>query len=322
MAMYLEGIYGGIGQGMLFSLVAIGIFLTFRILKSPDLTLEGSFALGGAIAMVSLNAGLHFSLVLILAPLGGALAGLLTGLIHTKLKIDLLVSGLLVTMALFSINLYVMNGPTQSAPLSTFVFTPVNQWLVGLGMNPWMAHLTSFIVVGIVIVSLIVTGLTLLFKTSFGLSLRATGSNLVMSQANGVNTDVTKISLLVLANSIIALAGVLVVQQQAGASIQSGSGVLVIGLGSLVLAEAFTPQNASIFKRLCLIVFGASLYFSIVALVILSGVIDTNGTRLLQALIALFALALPKLQYTPQFIKFKSMFKSKRLVVKKVGEQG
>ena len=301
MQMYLEGIYGGIGQGLLFTLVAIGIFLTFRVLKSPDLTLEGSFAFGGAVAMVMLNSGIHFGFVLGLAPLGGALAGLLTGLIHTKLKIDMIVSGLLMTMSLFSVKLFVMDGPNQSAPLSSFVFTPVSEALVSLGLSPWISHLSAFVVVGTIVVSIVIIVLHFLFKTSFGLSLRATGSNSLMSQANGVNTDNTKIALLVIANSLIALSGVLVVQHQAGASVTTGNGILVIGLGALVLGESFTPKNSGILGKLVFVALGSMLYFSIITVVILSGLVSTNATRLLQALLALFALALPKLRYSLAF---------------------
>ena len=296
MGVYLTSIYGGLGQGLLFALVAIGIFLNLRIMKFPDLTCEGSFAFGGAIAMTMLNGGTHWAVVLMVAPLGGAVAGLATALIHTKLKIDGIVAGLLVTMGLFSINLFVMGSSTISAPLSSFVNTPIRLWLVGLGMQPFTALLTSYVIVGAVVCGVVIAGLVLLFKTSFGLSIRATGNNAQMARANGINTDLRKIVMLVLANSIIALSGALVVQQQSGASVNTGVGVLVIGLASLVIGEVMTRKRAGILEKLLFVVLGAFIYFSVRSVVIISGLLTTDATNILTAVMALVALCVPKLR--------------------------
>jgi len=296
---FLSSVYGSLGQGLLFALVAIGIFLNLRVMKAPDLTVEGSFAFGGAIAMTLLSQGHHYALVLLIAPLGGAAAGLATSLIHTKLKIDGIVAGLLVTMALFSINLFVMNGSTISAPLDTFVFTPIRLNLVSSGMAPFDALLWSYIIVGAIVLTIVITSLFLLFKTSYGLSIRATGSNEYMARSNGVNTDSRKIFTLVLSNTIVALAGALVVQQQSGASVNTGVGVLVIGLAGLVIGEVLTRKKAGILERMLFIVLGSFIYFTVVSLIIVSGLMSPDATRLLTALLTLTALCVPKFKEIP-----------------------
>ncbi|MCL2846741.1 MAG: ABC transporter permease [Firmicutes bacterium] len=293
---FLTSIYGALGQGLLHALVAIGIFLNLRVMRKPDLTVEGSFAFGGAIAMTMLAGGSHFAVVLMIAPLGGAAAGMVTGLIHTKLKIDGIISGLLVTMALFSINLFVMGSSNISAPLDTFVNTPIRLWLVGLGMQPFNALLTSYIIVGVIVVALVITALYFLFRTEFGLSIRATGSNEYMARSNGINTDSRKIFVLVLSNAIIALSGALVVQQQSGASVHSGAGILVIGLAALVIGEVITPKKANMLIKLLFVVAGAFIYFSIISVVIISGLMSTDATRLLAAALTLIALCIPKIK--------------------------
>ena len=127
---FITSLYGSLGQGLLYAPVVIGVFMSLRIMKKPDLTVEGTFAFGAAIAMTMLHNGAHFMTTLVAASVGGSVAGLATALIHTKLKIDGIISGLLVTMALFSVNLFVMGGSTISAPLDSFIFAPVRQWLL------------------------------------------------------------------------------------------------------------------------------------------------------------------------------------------------
>lgn len=292
---YIISIYGGLGQGLLYALVAIGIFLTFRMMKFPDLTCEGSFALGGAITMTLLFGGTNPILALIVAPICGGVAGFITGIIHTKLKIDGIVVGLLVTMALYSINIFIMGSSNITAPIQSFIFTPVRLFLAEMvGMEPYIAMLTSYVLIGLLFAALIITALHFLFKTSFGLSIRSTGSNEIMSRANGINTDTSKIVTLVISNALIAFAGALIAQQQSGASVTSGSGILIIGLASLVLGEVFTPKSANILVRLLCITAGSTIYFCTISLVIVSGLMTPDSTKLLTAIITLIALCAPK----------------------------
>lgn len=296
MDIFLTSLYGSLGQGILYAPVVIGVFMSLRIMKRPDLTIEGTFAFGAAIAMTMLHNGAHFTTVLAVSLLGGGIAGLATALIHTKLKVDGIISGLLVTMALFSVNLFVMGGSTISAPLDTFIFAPVRGLLVELGVAPFNALLFSYIIVGAAILIVVIVFLFLLYSTLLGLSIRATGDNEHMACSIGVEVDNRKIISLIISNAITGLAGALVAQQQSGANVNSGAGVLIIGLASLVIGEIITPKNASILTRLSFIVLGSFIYFSCISLVIISGLLSPDWTRLLTALFALSALCIPKLR--------------------------
>ena len=293
---FLTSIYGSLGQGLLYAPVAIGVFMSLRIMKRPDLTVEGTFAFGAVIAMTLLHGGAHFMTALLIAPLGGALAGLATSLIHTKLKIDGIISGLLVTMALFSINLFVMGGSIISAPLDSFIFAPIRERIMTFGMQPFDALLWSYIIVGAITLITVIAVLFFLYSTAFGLSIRATGDNEYMARSNGINTDSRKISSLVISNAITGLAGALVAQQQSGANVNTGTGVLVIGLASLVIGEIITPKSGSMLTRLVFISLGSFIYFTCISLVIVSGLLSPDWTRLLTALFALGALCIPKLR--------------------------
>jgi len=288
--------YGSLGQGLLYAPVAIGVFLSLRIMKKPDLTIEGTFAFGAVIAMTMLHGGAHFMVTLIVALIGGAVAGLTTALIHTKLKIDGIISGLLVTMALFSINLFVMGGSTISAPLDVFIFAPVRERLLTLGIQPFDALLLSYIIVGAITLFVVIVILFFIYNTLFGLSIRATGDNERMACSIGIDIDSRKIISLVISNGITGLAGSLVAQQQSGANVNSGTGVLIIGLASLVIGEIITPKNARILTRLLFIALGSFIYFSCISLVIVSGLLSPDWTRLLTAVFALSALCVPKLR--------------------------
>ena len=293
---FLTSLYGSLGQGLLYAPVVIGVFMSLRIMQKPDLTVEGTFAFGAVIAMTMLYGGAHFMTALIVAPIGGGIAGLATALIHTKLKVDGIISGLLVTMALFSVNLFVMGGSTISAPLDRFIFAPVRDRLLTLGIQPFNALLWSYIIIGAITLVVVVVILFILYSTLFGLSIRATGDNERMACSIGVNTDGRKICSLAISNAITGLSGALVAQQQSGANVNSGTGVLIIGLASLVIGEIITPKNASILTRLLFIVLGSFIYFSCISLVIISGLLSPDWTRLLTALLALLALCMPKLR--------------------------
>ena len=293
---FLTSIFGSLGQGLLYAPVVIGVFMSLRIMKKPDLTVEGTFAFGAAIAMTMLHGGSHFMTTLVVASIGGSAAGLATALIHTKLKIDGIISGLLVTMALFSVNLFVMGGSTISAPLDSFIFAPVMRHLLALGVQSFDALLISYIIVGAITLIIVIAILFFLYSTSFGLSIRATGDNEYMACSIGVNTDSRKIFSLVISNAITGLSGALVAQQQSGANVNSGAGVLIIGLASLVIGEIITPKNGSTLVRLLFISLGSIIYFSCISLVIVSGLLSPDWTRLLTALLALFALCVPKLR--------------------------
>jgi len=294
---FLRTLYGSLGQGLLYAPVAIGVFMSLRIMKKPDLTVEGTFAFGAVIAMTLMYHNVHFMAAIVVAILGGAVAGLATGLIHTKLKVDGIISGLLVTMALFSINLLIMGRSTIAAPLDTFIFAPLNYFLANsFGMANFDALLWSYIIIGLLVLIVILAALALLYKTKFGLSMRSTGDNERMACSNGVNTDSRKISSLVISNAITGLSAALVTQQQAGAEVGIGTGVLIIGLASLVMGEIITPKNRSMLTQFIFISLGSIIYFICITMVVASGLLHSNWQRLLTALLALLALCMPKLR--------------------------
>ena len=296
LSIFLTSLYGSLGQGLLYAPVVIGVFMSLRVMKKPDLTVEGTFAFGAVIAMTMLNNGYHFMTVLVFATIGGSVAGLATALIHTKLKVDGIISGLLVTMALFSVNLFIMGGSTISAPLDRFIFAPVRGRLLGFNMQPFNALLWSYIIVGAITLLVVVVVLFILYSTSFGLSIRATGDNERMACSIGIDIDSRKIFSLVISNSITGLSGALVAQQQSGANVNSGTGVLIIGLASLVIGEIITPKSAGILTRLLFIALGSFIYFTCIAMVVVSGLLSPDWTRMLTALLALGALCVPKLR--------------------------
>jgi len=293
---FLTSMFGGLGQGLLYAPVAIGVFMSLRIMKKPDLTIEGTFLFGAVIAMTMLHNNAHFALTLIVAPLGGALTGLTTALIHTKLKIDAIISGLLVTLALFTVSLLVMGSSNISAPFDSFIFAPVRDQLIAVGLRPFNALLWSQIIVGGIILAVVIAILYFLYNTSFGLSIRATGDNEYMSRSNSVNTDSRKISSLVISNSITGLAGALVAQQQNVANLATGAGTLIIGLASLVIGEVITPKSGSMLTRFLFISVGSIIYFLCISVIIFTGILSSEWTRLLQAAFALIALCIPKLR--------------------------
>ena len=295
-SMFLTSIYGSLGQGLLYAPAVISVFMSLRVMKKPDLTIEGTFAFGAATTMTLLHRGVHFMPALIISSICGNLAGLSTSLIHTKLKIDAIISGLLVTMALFSINLFVMGASTISAPLDTFIFAPVRRWVLAFGVPSFDALLISYIIVGAIVLTIVITVLFFLYNTKFGLSIRATGDNERMACAIGIDTDSRKIISLVISNALTGISGALIAQQQSGANVNSGMGVLIIGLASLVIGEIITPKNASMLTRLLFIALGSFIYFSCITLVIATGLLSPDWTRLLTALLALFALCAPRLR--------------------------
>ena len=296
MDFFLTSLFSSLGQGLLYAPVAIGVFMSLRIMKRPDLTIEGTFAFGAVVAMTLLYNGFHFMVALAVAMLCGGIAGLTTSLIHTKLKIDSIISGLLVTMALFSVNLFVMGGNTVAAPLDRFIFTPVRNQLVAWQIDSLDALFLSHMIVGAATFILIIVCLFLLYNTLFGLSIRATGDNERMACSIGVNTDSRKIASLVISNGLTGLAGALVAQQQSGANVNSGVGVLITGLAALVIGEILTPKNVSIHVRFMFVALGALVYFGCITVVISTGLLSAEWTRMLTALLTLVALCVPKIR--------------------------
>ena len=273
-------------QGVLWALLAIGVFLTFRILDIADLTAEGSFPLGAGIAAVSITNGLSPIVACLLGFLGGAAAGLVSGLLHTKLKIPALLAGIITMTGLYSITSRIMGAPNLSLLGQKTVFT----WAESLGVSKENAVLIAGLLVALIVVTLLV----LFLRTETGLAIRATGDNLAMSEANGINTDTMKIIGYMISNGCIALSGSLLAQNNGFADLNSGIGTIVIGLASIIIAEVLF-RNQPLLLRLLTIILGAVIYRFILALVFELNV-QPSDSKLASALVLVICLSFPQIQ--------------------------
>lgn len=273
-------------QGVLWALLAIGIFLTFRILDIADLTAEGSFPLGAGIAAVSITNGLSPIVACLLGFLGGAAAGLVSGLLHTKLKIPALLAGIITMTGLYSVTSRIMGAPNLSLLGQKNVFT----WAESLGVSKENAVLIAGLLVALIVVTLLV----LFLRTETGLAIRATGDNLAMSEANGINTDTMKIIGYMISNGCIALSGSLLAQNNGFADLNSGIGTIVIGLASIIIAEVLF-RNQPLLLRLLTIILGAVIYRFILALVFELNV-QPSDSKLASALVLVICLSFPQIQ--------------------------
>ncbi|EOS7772096.1 ABC transporter permease [Enterococcus hirae] len=273
-------------QGVLWALLAIGVFLTFRILDIADLTAEGSFPLGAGIASVSITNGLSPIVACLLGFLGGAAAGLVSGLLHTKLKIPALLAGIITMTGLYSVTSRIMGAPNLSLLGQKNVFT----WAESLGVSKENAVLIAGLLVALIVVTLLV----LFLRTETGLAIRATGDNLAMSEANGINTDTMKIIGYMISNGCIALSGSLLAQNNGFADLNSGIGTIVIGLASIIIAEVLF-RNQPLLLRLLTIILGAVIYRFILALVFELNV-QPSDSKLASALVLVICLSFPQIQ--------------------------
>lgn len=273
-------------QGVLWALLAIGVFLTFRILDIADLTAEGSFPLGAGIAAVSITNGLSPIVACLLGFLGGTAAGLVSGLLHTKLKIPALLAGIITMTGLYSVTSRIMGAPNLSLLGQKNVFT----WAESLGVSKENAVLIAGLLVALIVVTLLV----LFLRTETGLAIRATGDNLAMSEANGINTDTMKIIGYMISNGCIALSGSLLAQNNGFADLNSGIGTIVIGLASIIIAEVLF-RNQPLLLRLLTIILGAVIYRFILALVFELNV-QPSDSKLASALVLVICLSFPQIQ--------------------------
>ncbi|CAR40566.1 ABC transporter permease [Streptococcus uberis] len=280
-------ILSSISQGLLWSVMAIGVYLTFRILDIADLTAEGSYPLGAAICASSIVSGMNPLLATLLAFLGGLLAGLMSGFIHTKLKIPALLTGIISLTALYSINLKVL-GKANVALLG-------QKTLVSQLYDMGFTKTASVMIVGGIFVGLVIVLLTLLMKTQIGLALRSTGDNIPMSEANGIQTDHMKLMGYMLSNGLIALCGALLCQNNGYADLNAGVGTIVIGLASIIIAEVVI-RNLSIGWRLLSVVLGSVIYRLIILAILSIPGMDADLVKLFSAMLLAAVLYLPEWQ--------------------------
>ncbi|ANY75648.1 ABC transporter permease [Paenibacillus ihbetae] len=275
---FLMRLDGPIELGLLYALMALGVYITFRILDFPDLTVDGSFTMGGAIAAVLIINGTNPWLATLVAIAGGMAAGVCTGLLHTKGKINGLLSGIIMMIALYSINMRIMGKPNISLSQEDNVFGSIDP-----------------IYVMLVIVIIVKLLLDAFFRTDLGLALRATGDNKRMIRSFGANTDTTTILGLSISNGLVAFSGAVVAQQSSFADISSGIGMIVIGLASVIIGEAILGKG-SVFRTTLAVVCGSIIYRIVVAAAYEIPWLEASDLKLITAVIVIVALVLPTVQ--------------------------
>ncbi|NST07292.1 ABC transporter permease [Enterococcus faecalis] len=279
-------IVSAIGQGMLWALLGLGIFMTYRILNFPDMTTEGSFPLGGAVCVTAITTGVSPFVATLLGVGAGMLAGLVTGLLFTKGKIPIILAGILVMSGLNSVILFVMKSPNKSL-LNQPKIQDVFQKMA-------LPDYYDTIFLGISVLAVVMILLLFFFNTSLGQAYIATGDNEEMARSIGIQTDRMKILGLVLSNGLIGLSGALIAQNDGYADVSKGTGVIVIGLASLIIGEVLFGE-LTFGERLMAIVGGGIIYQLLILLVIKLG-FDTTYLKIFSAVILAICLMIPQLK--------------------------
>lgn len=277
---------GAVSQGLIWGIMAIGVYLTYRILDIADLTVDGSFATGGAVGIMCILNGWNLWLSVLMAFIAGLLTGAMTGIFHVFMGIPAILAGILSQLALYSVNLKIMGKANQSVNVNN------TDLLISLRWVKELAFHNPLITVGIVIVVLIVI-LYWFFGTEMGCGIRATGANINMSRAQGINTGFNKVLGLMLSNGLVAFSGALLSQYQGFADVNMGRGAIVIGLAAVIIGEAvFGKLFKNFALRLLAVVLGSVIYYIVVQAVITLG-LDANLLKLLSALVVAVFLAIP-----------------------------
>lgn len=284
--MSLFSLLGAVEIGLIFSLVALGVFISFRLLRFPDLTVDGSFPLGGAVCAILISTGTNPWLATLAGTAAGAVAGLITGWLNVRLKIMDLLASILMMIGLYSVNLRIMGGPNVPLINETTLFTLLQPDSVA---DYVMRPLILF-----VIVVLAKLGLDWFFATERGLAIRATGSNARMARSQGVNTGAMILLGMAISNGLVGLAGALFVQTQGGSDISMGIGTIVIGLAAVIIGETVLPARRLVLTTLAVVV-GAILYRFFIALALNSDFIglQAQDLNMVTAALVVIALVLP-----------------------------
>lgn len=288
-------IVSAISQGMLWAILGLGIFMTYRILDFPDMTTEGSFPLGGAVCVTAITQGISPVLATLLGVGAGMLAGLVTGLLYTKGKIPVILAGILVMSGLNSVILFVMRTPNLSLLNHSILQDTFN----GLHLPDYF----DTVLLGLLALSLLIGVLLFFFNTDLGQGYIATGDNETMARSLGIKTDRMKILGLTLSNGVIALSGALIAQNDGYADVNKGIGVIVIGLASIIIGEVIFHE-LTLAERLIAIVVGSIIYQLLILIVIKLG-FDTTYLKLFSAIILAICLMIPQLK---QALKLKTGF--------------
>lgn len=281
MGAFVNAIPGAVAQGIIWGIMAIGVYITFRVLDFADLTVDGTLATGGAVLVMSMISGVNVYVALILAFLAGCIAGFVTGFLNTAFGIPPILAGILTQLALYSVNLRILGKSNQA--LSVHKYKVIAS----------LTNITQAIIAVAIIAVAVIAILYWFFGTETGHSIRATGSNQSMARANGINISTRKIIALVLSNGLVALSGGLLAQYQGFADVNMGRGAIVVGLAAVIIGEVIFGKIFKNFAlRLLSVVFGGIIYYIVMQFVISLG-LNTDDLKLLTALVVAVFLGVP-----------------------------
>lgn len=287
----LRALSGGIAQGLMWAVLALGVYVTYKILDFADLTVDGSLATGGAVAIVSIASGMPALVAMLFAFLAGAAAGAVTATLNTKLKIPAILSGILTMSALYSVNLHILGEkPNVSILKTASTYNGMFAKLFSLSVidDKNLLTIISCVLALIVIVAIMYW----FFGTEIGSAVRATGCNEKMAKAQGINTDLTKYIALMTSNGLAALSGALIAQYGFSADVNMASGTIVIGLASVVIGELVVGNRFSFWVKLVGVVIGSVLYRLIFTIAVGLGM-NTNDLKLITSIIIVITLCVP-----------------------------
>ena len=290
---FFNSLPGAFGQGLAWGIMAIGVYITYRILDVADLTVDGSLATGGAVAALGITMGLNPWLALLMAVIAGMLAGLVTGLLHTACGIPAILSGILTQLALYSINLRIMAIGSGASTKATLALSVDKQALLLSSRYIREVSLRNPLLLLAVLTVAVIAVLYWFFGTELGCSLRATGANPNMARAQGINTNTAKVLGLVVSNGLVALSGGLLAQYQGSATVDMGRGAIVIGLAAVIIGEVLLGKVFINFAlKLLSAIIGAIIYYVVITLVLRLG-LESTDLKLLTALVVAIFLTIP-----------------------------
>lgn len=276
-----------VAQGMIWGIMAIGVYITFKILDFADLTVDGSLALGGAVAVMLIRAGVPPEIAMFVALITGLLAGLITGILNTVLGIPDILAGILTQIALYSVNLNIMGKSNQAVSVDKY------DLVVSL------RHISHTMFIGVCFLIVIIAVLYWFFGTERGFTIRATGCNQAMARAQGINTNVAKVIALALSNGLVGLSGALIAQYQGSADVNMGRGAIVIGLAAVIIGEvigdAVLGKHLNFAGRLFFAAIGAVIYYIVITFVLWLG-LPSDNMKLFSAIVVAVFLAVPYLK--------------------------
>ena len=293
---FFNSMPNALGQGLIWGIMAIGVYITYRILDIADLTVDGSLATGGAVCAVAISLGINPWVAVLLAVLTGMLAGFVTGILHTVCKIPAILAGILTQLALYSLNLRIMAIGTQQTTMATIGLNVTAHDMLISSRYIRALDLTNPLFLLVLFVAATIAVLYWYFGTESGSSLRATGANQNMARAQGINTSFSKVLGLVISNGLVALAGALLCQYQGSVSVDTGRGAIVIGLAAVIIGEVLLSKVFRNFAlKLLSCVIGAIIYYIVITLVLRMG-LESTDLKLLTAVVVAAFLTIPNLK--------------------------